>query len=281
MGPTCPVRLTSDRPLETRQTRTTRSAPPVASSRPPTLIATAVVGAPWSTSCTTSPVRRSMRRTVEPADRTAARAAPRERTAPRASAIPGTTRVTPSETSRRRPSLPVSRTWPPAEIDASSAGSPVATARLDPRPLTSTLPSPAAVTTRPSTTAAASNGLPTSITVRTREAPSACRRTSSAVGVGDSTAESRASSRPSSGSVGRSETAIASSSRACASRASDRALLRWTSANTAISAVIKRPAIAAEATRASLRLRRCAATSACAWTYRARHARIGAARTSW
>ena len=46
----------------------------------------------------------------------------------------------------------------------------------------------------------------------------------------------------------------------------DRALPRCTSANTAISAVINSPAIAAEATSASRRLRRCAATSACAWT---------------
>ena len=55
------------------------------------------------------------------------------------------------------------------------------------------------------------------------------RRSASAT----ATAESRASRSPSSGSVGSNDTAAASSSRACASRASARALPRWTRAKTA------------------------------------------------
>ena len=161
-----------------------------------------------------------------PANRTAANLASADSSAPRAPATFGTSRGFAWETRRSRPSTPVRRTLPRAEIDAlawrallrSSAGDRKERDEHDSVGRSGNTSAP--------TAAAANNGSPTSTTRRRREVVRACRRTSSAVGVGDDTAESLASSRPSSGSVGKSDAAVASSSRACAVRASSRALLR-------------------------------------------------------
>ena len=260
----------------------------MARSFPPTLTAAAVAGAPLSTSSDDPPGSHvdephDRRRLCPLRRRTARRPAarsPRSRRRGRASrpgpAAPSLRRraggARPSPSGARR------RSW---RSMRPSPARPVARETLAPFPATTTLPSSTAITTLPSTPAADSSGAPTRTTPRRRDVVSACRRTSSAVGVGDATAESRASRSPSSGSVGSNDTAAASSSRAWASRASARALLRCTRAKTATRLVTTSAAIAAAAITRSRRFRRCASTSSCAWTWRPRQARIGAARTSW